>query len=467
MEMKPFLSIASVFVVFTGLVGCGNGKSASVDGEPADSAVVAIAVENPEIYPYRFENGKMGYVDADGNPRVAGKFDMALDFSEGVAAVKMGNRWGYVDGSGDFVIKLGFDEAMPFEAGMAKVKKNSLWGYVDHAGNEVIECNYDRIDTFADGEAYAVRDGKKGIIDRHGSELIQCEFDDIRPYNDNLLALKKGSDYGLAKISDKTVVLQCEYLYPGYAGKHKDSEGNGYIFFKESKNGGKYGLMTESGELVFAPRYDNHADIESNGWVCVWLDNKAGYINLKGEETIPLKYLSIEPIADRYILRSQNDGFSLADNSTGKLLTGGKTYHKMKRFNDRLLYVEDDGDRSGWIDYDGRSVIPCEYNYRASGDFIYLNKPVGDKLYYGLARASDGKILVPCDRYTNIDDFSKRDGRYAEVFTKPHSLFPVGLINSEGKEVIPCNNMYIYRVIDGVAKVKDMQGVIKDVRLKE
>lgn len=467
MISKSFLSHIVPAILILALASCGGKGKTELSGEAADSASTEfVATENPELLPYRYENGKMGYVDPEGQPRIEGKYDIADEFHEGLAAVKMGDYRGYIDGNGNLVIKLQYGDAGPFENGRAKVSKNNLFGYIDQNGKEIIECRYDEIYPFDNGEAYAVRGGKKGIIDPRGNELLECAYDDVRPYNDHLLLLRNGNEYGLAKSDNKAIALQCENLAPGYSGQYKDADGNGYIFFKKAGNNEKYGLLTETGELVFGPRYDDHGNIEANGWVRVWLDGKTGYIALDGKEMIPCRYIDSEALPTRYILRQGNNEYVLADNTSGKILTT-TPFEKMRRFNDKLLYVENNGGRSGLINLNGDEVIKCDYDFRTSGDFIYLSRRKGGIDFYGVARESDGKILVDCDRYTNMKDFNERDNRYAEVFTKPHSLFPVGLINSAGKEVIPCNNMYIYKVSEGKARVKDMQGNLKEVSLSE
>lgn len=468
MHTKSIFSCAGISLsILLALASCGGKGHYAANETTTDSAnITYVTMENPEIFPYRYENGKMGYVDSDGQPRIEGKYDIADEFHEGLAAVKMGDYWGYINGNGDLVIKLQYGQAEPFENGRAKVSKNNLFGYIDQNGKEIIKCRYDAIEPFNNGEAYAIRDNKKGIIDTSGNELLSCSYDDVYRYNDNLLTLKSGNQYGLAKSASKEVVLPCEYLVPGYSGKYKDTEGNGYIFFKKGGDGEKYGLMTETGELVFGPRYDDHGNIEANGWVRVQLDGKIGYIALDGKEMIPCRYVDSEALPSRYILRQGTNEYVLADNTSGKILTTAP-FEKMRRFNDNLLYVENESGRSGLIDLNGRQIIKCDYDFRTSGDFIYLSRRTGGIDYYGVARANDGKILVDCDRYTNMKDFQERGNRYAEVFTKPHSLFPVGLINSNGKEVIPCNNMYIYQVSGGKARVKDMQGNLKEVTLAE
>lgn len=462
--MKKYLLILTLSVVVSSIISCSRQKSYSSNDVSSDNVVY----EEISLYPYQTESGKWGYITTDGKIIIYGKFDAANNFSEEVAAVKMGNLWGYINSKGEFTIPLSLENADDFEGDRAKVRKNGYFGFINHNGEEIIKCQFDEIDNFENGEAYAVYKGKKGIIDMNGSPILDLKYDEIRPFSDYLLLLKIDRGYGLAAMDSKQVILDCNYLLPGYSGQYTDSEGNGYIFFKGYEANSRYGMMKETGEIIFNPKYDDHSGIGSTDLVCVSLNGKIGYINLRGEEVIPVKYLKSDELDTRYILKTEDTRYCLADKNDGKILTGDRTYEEMRRFNDNLIYVEDFGGRSGWIDYNGDTKIKCDYNYRSSGEFIYLSKRDGDVDYYGLARSSDGTLLIECDRYTNMADFSERNGRYSEVRTnRRHSLFPVGLINSDGKEVLPCKYMYIYNIHDGMAHVKDMDAKIYDVKLSE
>jgi len=76
-------------------------------------------------------NGPHGYMNRDGKTVIVPQFDGGSDFSEGLAAVKVGNKWGYIDKSGRFVISAQFDSAEGFTEGLAWVKSGDTTGYVD------------------------------------------------------------------------------------------------------------------------------------------------------------------------------------------------------------------------------------------------------------------------------------------------------------------------------------------------
>lgn len=88
------------------------------------------------------ENRLCGYISTAGVVTIAPTFAEAMDFSEGLAAVRlektngvwgMGDRWGYIDRRGKFVIPARFNEALVFQNGTAWVHVGgSLGSSVSH-----------------------------------------------------------------------------------------------------------------------------------------------------------------------------------------------------------------------------------------------------------------------------------------------------------------------------------------------
>lgn len=95
-----------------------------------------------------------GYIGPDGKWLIPPRFDDALPFSEGLAAVRVGDadtgRWGYIDTSGTFVIQPRFTGAFLFSKGLALVVEDDYlrgqfddnykklnWRHIDRSGNFV------------------------------------------------------------------------------------------------------------------------------------------------------------------------------------------------------------------------------------------------------------------------------------------------------------------------------------------
>jgi hypothetical protein len=94
------------------------------------------------------------------------QFDAADAFSEGLAAVRIGDdktgKWGFIDETGKYVVNPQFDFAYSFAEGLARVRTgdsvSGKWGYIDKTGKYVVNPQFDAADVFVGGLA-AVRIG--------------------------------------------------------------------------------------------------------------------------------------------------------------------------------------------------------------------------------------------------------------------------------------------------------------------
>jgi hypothetical protein len=79
----------------------------------------------------------MGYIDKTGRVAIALQFDVAEDFSEGLAKV-VDWQYGFIDKQGKIVIEPQFVWAGQFSGGLAQVMvEDKKKGYIDRAGNYV------------------------------------------------------------------------------------------------------------------------------------------------------------------------------------------------------------------------------------------------------------------------------------------------------------------------------------------
>lgn len=128
--------------------------------------------------PARAEGKGWGYLDPQGDFAVAPQFFHAREFSEGRAAVAVGDvrnhQWGYVDPVGNPVGAARFQQAEPFSEGRAAVLvPHAGYGYVDAAGELVIGPleGVSQVEPFSGGLAriwFNQAEGRWGYIDRSG-----------------------------------------------------------------------------------------------------------------------------------------------------------------------------------------------------------------------------------------------------------------------------------------------------------
>jgi hypothetical protein len=90
----------------------------------------------------------VAYVDRTGKEVIVLNISSAGSFSEGMAAVKIGDKWGFIDKMGKIVIPASFSGAKSFSGGLAAVKKEGLWGYIDKSGQFVIDPSFSAVEDF-------------------------------------------------------------------------------------------------------------------------------------------------------------------------------------------------------------------------------------------------------------------------------------------------------------------------------
>lgn len=86
-------------------------------------------------------DGRLGFVDLQGNLVIPFYFDQAYNFSEGLAAVHKDGFWGYIDTHANIFLPFIFDIASPFSYGRADVYFRQRYHAIDRQGRCVKNCN--------------------------------------------------------------------------------------------------------------------------------------------------------------------------------------------------------------------------------------------------------------------------------------------------------------------------------------
>jgi hypothetical protein len=102
------------------------------------------------------------------------------DFSEGLGAVKTGERWGFIDSTGKKIISPKYSDAYPFSEELAAVMLNNKWGFIDKAGKTVIPFRYSEVVNFSEGTAVVMQNNKWGFIDKTGKKIPDKMDDNIQ-----------------------------------------------------------------------------------------------------------------------------------------------------------------------------------------------------------------------------------------------------------------------------------------------
>jgi hypothetical protein len=119
---------------------------------------------------------KWGFVNKQGKVVISYKYEIAGEFSEGLAIVAIGNKAGYINKTGKVVIPLQYDGVFPFKNGFAVVMIDSKRGLIDKTGKEIIPCLYQKIEPLGDDGYSVVFEDKMGYFDKTGKQHIPFEY---------------------------------------------------------------------------------------------------------------------------------------------------------------------------------------------------------------------------------------------------------------------------------------------------
>ncbi len=211
---------------------------------------------------------KWGFIDKTGEVVVGktknkhvGKFEDADDFSEGLAAVKMGKKWGYIDTKDQIVIPYQFHEAKGFSESLAPATiDGQKWGFIDRTGHFVITPTFTAAEGFSEGLAaistYMHGWNDWGFIDKSGKVVIEPTFYRADNFHEGLVRLFWGGDRGLG-FGDRTrnVVIDGKFraasdFENGVAWVYPSDYGEKYILY-----GGAY--IDKTGRYLWNAKEEN------------------------------------------------------------------------------------------------------------------------------------------------------------------------------------------------------------------
>jgi hypothetical protein len=340
----------------------------------------------------------------------------------GAAWYFLGNQNNYsLEGLAKAVVN--YDEVCDFHEGLARVYKGDKYGFIDKMGNEVIPCVYEQLmeadPNFHDGLALVHQGEKYFFINKEGKEAFPYNYDTGLNFSDGLALVWKDRKCGYIDTKGNEVIALTDKYYGTSFHDGLAAVGN---------NDGKYGFIDKKGELVIPMSFDvDEGGVTSEfheGYAVVCKNEKYGYIDKSGKEVIPCNY---------------DAAFN---------------------FSEGMALVIKEG-KFGFIDAKGKEVIPCEYSYanHFSEGIAVVQK--GDKYQF---IDKTGKVVLD-NSYCGIpskfqEGFSVvgKEGEKNEYYTQ----YVYGIIDKNGKEIIPCIYNTCNLFSEGLAVVKkdDIYGFV-------
>ena len=310
-------------------------------------------------------------------------------------------------------------------------------------GLAMAAVNYDGIEDFSDGLAVVLKGDKYGYIDKMGNEVIPCIYEGdawTATFHEGLALVKQGNRTFFINKKGK------EAFPFNYEGANAFHDGLALVW-KE----GKYGYIDKKGNEII-PLTDRYQGEDfSDGLAGVWKDEKYGYIDKKGNLVIPMQYDRdgyVPSFSDGLALLKKNDKFGYIDTKGNEIVSC--KYIQAYGFSDglALVYTENGG---GYIDKEGNEVVPCNFDeaYAFSGGYAYVEK---DGKSFFIDKSGKEAFAWNLEGYT-IGSFYDGFAMVTKyIDNDPYEI--QGLIDTNGKEVVPCVYTYVKNFSEGLAVVE-------------
>ncbi|MBY5436949.1 WG repeat-containing protein [Rhizobium leguminosarum] len=361
-----------------------------------------------------------GYIDrATLEPRIDRKFEVALPFSEGLAAVRSEGRFGYIDSKGEMVIAPTFDLARGFRNGHAEVVVGDKAGIIDRTGKFLLPPNYARAIPFGAGAAL-VRPGRAVKSDSIG--FPRFRFDELFFDRNNRSYLLVDLPSGKV-LKDEMAIQEFEFGTFVWAAQPGDK---------------RYGLLAPDGTWKIEPRFEAAGKLrEGRAIVCYgWPARhkgqssqrdradatQCGVIDRHGQTILAPRQFWIQDYRNGFFRVTKDQKVAVLDDA-GRLL-GGRLFDdaRLPDYSGEVAKILVDGqwvglNRAGNLvpnPEDGKTLVACPsgIKFMRSGDRIQVVGANGKPTVSYLLDDTYVTCKFPVSvRYNGKWGFLKQDGK--------------------------------------------------------
>lgn len=377
------------------------------------------------------ENGKVGYINSKGVTIINPTYLNGNDFTEGLAAVRIGGYFGFIDNSGQFVIPSIYDFADNFVHGLARVFKDGKPIYINKKNKQIIGKPYKSLWIINNSRAIATTySNRKGIVDlATGKLFVDTLYSRINPPYKSVYVvekfLKKKSDYDYYNNNMGLIDSLGHYIVPfGKYYRIRDFESDYTLVTMKNPDNEKerfQGAIDLKGNLIFKREIQGYDDsyIEGNfhyglakiilykDWLPKIKDENTyfkkyqGYINTNGE--IVLNDTLNKFVSDFVEERAYSVGFDRKINlinSQFKKINKEPLEYIYTKFDKGYAVLSING-KSGLIDRNANFIVKPTFKtiheFGIDKDcYFFSNDTLSDKKLYGIADLDSKILLNPC-----------------------------------------------------------------------
>ncbi|MBU3187988.1 WG repeat-containing protein [Clostridium bowmanii] len=365
-----------------------------------------------------------GYINRKGNISIPPKYEIAGDFKNGKAVVKLqrGN-YAIIEANGVILKEFKYAFVSDIGEGLLSFKENDKdgYGYIDEAGNVVIAAQFASAETFKSERAVVNTSAnylnKYGLIDKKGNFIVSPKYNNIELLGEGRasvgIAISKkrpyiGSKYAIVDIDGKFLTDFIYYGVSNYKNKLASAYDNSKTFFinEAGKKISKLPIIQGNGILSFigdiiVVQVDNRIAYLYKAGDIIWSQN--GSIKLNEQYTIKEK--KYKPSRNFLVYYPQINGM---DNNK---IEG--TVNKKLKEKSQVRHI----DSSEEIDYNYYGQFVVEFFQKE----LLVLQLSGYNYPFGAAHGMPTEIYPHVDlssgRFYELEDLFKQNSNFALVLS--------------------------------------------------
>jgi hypothetical protein len=325
---------------------------------------------------------RFGFLDSSRTVIIDAQFKKALPFKEGFAPVMQDSLslWTFIDKQGNVLHPFQFREVRHFSEGLAAVKIGQKWGYLNNKGQIVIEPTYSQAQDFQEGKALVreVLTGKLLYIDTHNMPVGSLRFEKAYPFSKGVAVAQDIEKHLFGLLNEKG-----EWFLPARYVEITPFNEQGYAFYK-TELGNRIGLLDRQGREITKPKYTKIEPFE-NGLAQVADGSDWNFIDSTGNTLLKNSYKELHHFEGNLCLAKTDEGYGyLNRKGEWQILP---TFERASHFENFVAEVTPKNARKSiYIDTTGKEVSKPK-DWLTLGDFAEYEAdsllPIARILYNG------------------------------------------------------------------------------------
>ena len=413
----------------------------------------------PKLIPY-YKDSKWGYSDNLKNIVIPCEYDEVRFFKNGYVVVGGGCEYihydgddvgatkvcksGVIDEKGNLIVPFQYESIEDFnEAGTAQVSRDGKMGYISQTGKEILPCIYTFKSFYNTDLIRIFLDGKVGLINNKGILVLPCQYDNIEQKTERYFITRNKDKFGLLHKTTEKEILPCKYDRIDIVTGNNDVRDTYFKLMIDDK----WGVADSIGNMILSLKYDNinlYDDIFQ-----VTEKNENFLVYKKGEKIVAQNYEQVERLSKINILKLnllkvyKNGKWGVVD-SVGNEIIPCQYDDLIHQRNINAIIAVKDG-KYGLLDIQGEEIVSCVYEpIKEYYSDYYQPRPtlvVSQKGKYGLINSELRKEVVSC-KYNHIAMFESYTNLYVVDIDSNSRV--KGLIDNNGKVILPCEYQHIF-----------------------